>query len=125
MLCLTALADPTRRRIVELLAREEYTAGEIVAEFALSAPAISQHLKILREAGLVTVRAEGQRRVHVLNPAGFAELDVWLHRMKRTWSQQAENPNNAQPARAVIKDEPAHEPAAADDGWEIIKMENP
>jgi DNA-binding transcriptional ArsR family regulator len=125
VLSLAALADPTRRRIVELLARKEYTAGEVVAEFDLSAPAISQHLKLLREAGLVTVRVEGQRRVHALNPAGFAELDAWLNRTKRAWSEQQETPAETQPVRAAVKDEPAQEPAAADDGWEIIKMENP
>ena len=125
MLSLSALADPTRRRIVELLAEEEYTAGEIVEEFDMSAPAISQHLKILRDANLVKVRVEGQRRVHSLNPAGFAELDDWLHRTKRAWSEQQESPAETQSVRAVIKDERALEPAAADSGWEIIKMENP
>lgn len=125
MLSLSALADPTRRRIVELLATEEYTAGEIVDEFDMSAPAISQHLKILRDAKLLKVRVEGQRRVHSLNPAGFAELDAWLHRTKRAWSEQRETPAEAQPVRAVVKNEPVQEPAAADDGWEIIKMENP
>lgn len=125
MLSLSALADPTRRRIVELLAEEEYTAGEIVDEFDMSAPAISQHLKILRDANLVKVRVEGQRRVHSLNPAGFAELDAWLHRTKHAWSVQQETPVNTRPVRAVIKEAPAQEPAAADDGWEIIKMENP
>jgi len=125
VLSLSALADPTRRRIVELLATEEYTAGEIVDEFDMSAPAISQHLKILRDAKLLKVRVEGQRRVHSLNPAGFAELDAWLHRTKRAWSEQRETPAEAQPVRAVVKNEPVQEPAAADDGWEIIKMENP
>lgn len=127
MLSLSALADPTRRRIVELLAREEYTAGEIVAEFDLSAPAISQHLKLLREAGLVTVRVEGQRRVHALNPGGFAELDAWLHRTKRAWSGRGGTPQPAPAARVETKPRSAvePEPPAADDGWEIIKMENP
>lgn len=125
MLSLSALADPTRRRIVELLATEEYTAGAIVEEFDLSAPAISQHLKILRDANLVKVRVEGQRRVHSLNPAGFAELDAWLHRTKHAWSEQQGTPVGPQPVRAALKDEPVQEPAAADDGWEIIKMENP
>lgn len=91
----------------------------------MSAPAISQHLKILRDANLAKVRVEGQRRVHSLNPAGFAELDDWLHRTKRTWSEQHESPTEIQPVRAVIKDERTQEPAAADSGWEIIKMENP
>jgi DNA-binding transcriptional ArsR family regulator len=127
VLSLAALADPTRRRIVELLAREEYTAGEIVAEFDLSAPAISQHLKLLREAGLVTVQVEGQRRVHALNPDGFAELDAWLHRTKRAWSGRGETPRPVPVAPVGAKPRPAAEPEppAADDGWEIIKMETP
>ena len=83
-----ALVDPTRRRIVELLAQRERTAGEIVAEFDLTAPAISQHLKVLREAGLVTVRAEGQRRIQSINPAGFDELEEWLDKTRRVWSRR-------------------------------------
>lgn len=88
MLSFSALADPTRRRIVELLAAGERPAGEIAAQFDLSAPAISQHLKVLRKAGLVTARVDGQRRIHALNPAGFAEIDAWLDRTHRFWSQR-------------------------------------
>ena len=88
MQSLAAIADPTRRRIVELLARRERTAGELVAEFDLSAPAISQHLNILREAGLVVTRAEGQSRIQSLNPAGFDELDSWLENTRSVWSRR-------------------------------------
>lgn len=88
MEALSALADPTRRRIVELLAQRDRTAGEIVAEFDMTAPGISQHLKVLREAGLVTVRAEGQQRIQALNPAGFDELDAWLDKTRRAWSRR-------------------------------------
>ncbi len=88
MQSLLALADPTRRRIVELLAQRDRTAGEIVDEFDMSAPAISQHLKVLREAGLVTVRAEGQSRIQALNPSAFDELDAWLDKTRRQWSQR-------------------------------------
>lgn len=88
MQSLTALADPTRRRIVELLAVRDRTAGDIVGEFDLSAPAISQHLKVLRDAGLVAVRADGQRRIHSIDPAGFDELDAWLAKTRRFWSQR-------------------------------------
>src|SRR5476651_142724 len=88
MQSLLALVDPTRRRIVELLAQRDRTAGELVAEFDLSAPAISQHLKVLREAGLVTVRAEGQSRVQALNPAGFGDLENWLQKTRSVWSQR-------------------------------------
>ena len=88
MQSLLAIADPTRRRIVELLAVRERTAGELVDEFDMSAPAISQHLKVLREAGLVTVRAEGQSRVQALNPDGLDELDAWLEKMRSIWSRR-------------------------------------
>ena len=88
MQSLLAIADPTRRRIVELLAVRERTAGELVAEFDVSAPAISQHLKVLREAGLVTVRAEGQSRIQALNPDGFDELDNWLEKTRSVWSRR-------------------------------------
>src|SRR5437762_10727725 len=88
MQSLLAIADPTRRRIVELLAVRERTAGELVEEFDLSAPAISQHLNVLREAGLVTTRAEGQTRIQALNPKGFDELDAWLYRTRQFWSQR-------------------------------------
>ena len=87
MQSLAAIADPTRRRIVELLAHRERTAGELVAEFDMSAPAISQHLKVLREAGLVTVRTEGQTRVQVLNPEGLDELGTWLEKTRSFWSK--------------------------------------
>lgn len=88
MQSLAAIADPTRRRIVELLAEGDRTAGELVQEFDLSAPAISQHLNVLREAGLVTTRAEGQTRIQTLNPAGFDELEAWLNRTRLFWSQR-------------------------------------
>ena len=60
MQSIAAIADPTRRRIVELLAKREHTSGELVAQFEMSAPAISQHLNVLREAGLVSTRAVGK-----------------------------------------------------------------
>jgi DNA-binding transcriptional ArsR family regulator len=82
---LAALADPTRRRIVELLGRGERSAGELVEEFDVSAPAISQHLKALREAGLVRVRVDAQRRIYALDPAGLAEIDAWLASVRRFW----------------------------------------
>ena len=88
MRSLEAIADPTRRRIVELLAERELSAGQLVEEFDLSAPAISQHLNVLREAGLVVTRAEGQSRIQSLNPAGFDELDAWLHQTRAVWSRR-------------------------------------
>ena len=88
MKSLLAIADPTRRRIVELLAERERTAGELVDEFDVSAPAISQHLNVLREAGLVITRAEGQSRIQSLNPAGLDEVDAWLEKTRSIWSSR-------------------------------------
>jgi len=88
MQSLAAIADPTRRRIVELLAIRDRTAGELVEEFDLSAPAISQHLNILRESGLIITRAEGQTRIQSLNPSGLDELDAWLEKTRAVWSRR-------------------------------------
>jgi DNA-binding transcriptional ArsR family regulator len=83
-----ALSDPTRRRIVELLAERELTAGELAAEFSTSRPAVSRHLRVLRGLGFVRVRSEAQRRVYSLDPAPLAELDDWLDRYRSFWSQR-------------------------------------
>jgi DNA-binding transcriptional ArsR family regulator len=82
---LAALADPTRRELVALLARGELAAGELAARFPVSRPAISRHLRVLREAGLVTVRQDGQRRVYAVAPQPMAELHAWLARYRRLW----------------------------------------
>ncbi|MBB4661879.1 ArsR/SmtB family transcription factor [Conexibacter arvalis] len=80
-----ALGEPNRRRIVELLSAGERTAGEVVAELqartAISQPAVSQHLRALRDAGLVRVRAEGTRRIYALDAAGLAAARDWLARL--------------------------------------------
>lgn len=78
MNALEALADPTRRRIVELLAEEERSAGEIASHFPTSRPGVSRHLRVLREAGLVQVREDGQRRLYSLEPEPLADLRAWL-----------------------------------------------
>lgn len=88
MQSLLAIADPTRRRIVELLAERERTSGELVEEFDMSAPAISQHLNVLRDAGLVVTRAEGQSRIQSLNPHGFDEVEAWLEKTRSIWSSR-------------------------------------
>src|ERR1700737_614538 len=80
-----ALADPTRRRIVEMLAARELPAGEIARRFDMTAPAVSQHVRLLRDAGLVHVRRDAQRRIYALDPRGLAELDEWLGRFRRFW----------------------------------------
>ena len=85
MLGFMALSDPTRRRIVEMLATRELRAGEIARRFDMTAPAVSQHLKLLREAGLVQVRRDAQRRIYASDPAGLAEMDAWLGRFRRLW----------------------------------------
>ena len=85
MRTLEALADPTRRRIVELLADGERSAGEIASHFSTSRPGISRHLRVLREHGLVRARGEAQRRLYSLDPAPLQELDEWLHRYRRFW----------------------------------------
>lgn len=83
-----AIADPTRRRIVELLADGERSAGEIAAEFETSRPGVSRHLRVLREHGLVQVRDEGQRRLYSLDPAPLQELDAWLERYRGFWANR-------------------------------------
>lgn len=82
----TALADPTRRRIVEMLSAGELSAGEISRRFDISAPAVSQHLKALKAARLVRVRVDAQRRIYAIDPQGIAEVDAWLQRVRRFWN---------------------------------------
>ena len=83
--CFAALADPTRRRIVETLAGGPLSSGEIAAHFTISAPAVSQHLKALRDARLVRVQVRAQRRIYELDADGFAELDRWLGAIRQSW----------------------------------------
>lgn len=83
----TALADPTRRKIVEHLASAPLAAGDIAARFPLSKPAISQHLNALKAAHLVTVEVRGQQRIYRLNKAGLDEMDDWIARTRRHWTQ--------------------------------------
>lgn len=81
-----ALADPTRRQIVERLGAGAASAGELSRAFPVSRPAISRHLRVLREAGLVRYRRDAQRRIYSLNPAPLEDLDRWLARYRRFWS---------------------------------------
>jgi len=85
---LEALADPTRRKIVELLATQDRNAGEIASHFRVSRPAVSRHLRVLREHGLVQTRAEGQQRIYSLDPAPLAELDEWLAHYRSFWTNR-------------------------------------
>lgn len=88
MKAVAALADPTRQTIVELLADGELDAGEIATRFSISRPAVSRHLRVLREHGLVRVRAEAQRRIYSLDPAPLAELDAWLTHYRGFWENR-------------------------------------
>lgn len=81
-----ALADPTRRRIVETLAVGETAFGDLAAQFAMSRPAVSQHLRVLREAGIVVARADAQRRIYRLDDDALDELDAWLARVRHFWN---------------------------------------
>ncbi|MEV5909219.1 transcriptional regulator [Streptomyces sp. WAC 01325] len=83
----SALADPHRRAIVALLLERPRSVGEIVEECGLSQPSTSKHLKVLREAGLVRVRQDAQRRVYALDPAPIAALDAWLAPYRKLWNR--------------------------------------
>ena len=82
----TVLADPTRRQIIEALCRGERGFGEIAAHFEMSRPAVSQHLKVLRDADIVFVRADAQRRIYRLNEKALEDVDEWLQTVRRFWS---------------------------------------
>ena len=88
MRSLNALADPTRQRIVEMLAAGALSSGDIARRFGVSAPAISQHLRALREAKLVRVRAQAQKRFYELDPEGVGELADWINRIRSFWSEK-------------------------------------
>lgn len=80
-----AIADPTRRSIVMSLASGERAFGELADQFEMSRPAVSQHLKVLRDAGIVTVRPDAQRRIYSLSSGGLDELDDWLQTVREFW----------------------------------------
>ncbi|MCT2586082.1 ArsR/SmtB family transcription factor [Actinophytocola gossypii] len=79
------LAEPNRRRILDLLCAGERSAGEFVDHLPLAQPTVSKHLKLLRDAGLVEVRQDAQRRVYRLRPAPLAEVDAWLEPYRAHW----------------------------------------
>jgi DNA-binding transcriptional ArsR family regulator len=89
MHALDVLGDPVRRRILELLATGELSsgsiAGDIQAEFGITQPAVSQHLRVLRDSGFTTVRAEGTRRLYAVESAPLQEVDMWLDPFRRFW----------------------------------------
>src|SRR3954452_6543390 len=89
------LGDPVRRRILELLVEGEHASGEVVEvisqEFGITQSAVSQQLKILRESGFATVRAEGTRRVYAVDAGPLAEVDAWLNQFRRFWGPPLES----------------------------------
>ncbi|MBG6237752.1 DNA-binding transcriptional ArsR family regulator [Mycetocola sp. CAN_C7] len=92
MHALDILGDPVRRRILEVLAAGELPAGAIVdtiaAEFGISQPAVSQHLRVLRDSGFTTVRADGRRRIYAVDPAPLREADEWFDTFRGFWTQR-------------------------------------
>lgn len=86
------LGDPVRRRILELLLEDERSSGQVVAviaaEFGISQPAVSQHLRVLRENGFARVRAEGNRRLYAVEPGPLQDVDRWLDPFRAFWSQR-------------------------------------
>jgi DNA-binding transcriptional ArsR family regulator len=98
---LAALADPTRQRIVEMLASGPLAAGTIASRFKLSPPAISQHLKTLKKARLVTVKPVAHKRIYQLDPEGVDELAAWVETIRAFW-----NPRLDALAAALTQDKP-------------------
>ena len=89
------LGDPVRRRILELLADGEVTSGAITAvvqaEFGISQPAVSQHLRVLRESGFASVRPQGTRRLYAVEATSLREIDDWLDHFRRFWEQRLDS----------------------------------
>ncbi len=82
----SAIADPVRREILMLLRERVMSAGEIADCFDISRPAVSRHLRVLREAGLVSSRVDAQRRVYSIDPGPLAEIDAWIARFRPFWT---------------------------------------
>ena len=86
-----AIAEPNRRRILDLLKDGERPAGDVVEALGLSQPGVSKHLKLLREAGLVRVRADGQRRLYSVEPREFAAVEAWLRPYVEFWRSRLDD----------------------------------
>ncbi len=85
------LVEPRRRRILDLVRDGERSVGELVAELSVSQPAVSKHLRVLRDAGLVSVRIDEQRRLYRLRPGPLRELDAWLAPYRRLWNERLDS----------------------------------
>jgi DNA-binding transcriptional ArsR family regulator len=88
---LDVLAEPNRRRILDLVRERERPVGDLVDELRLSQPAVSKHLRVLREAGLVAVRTDAQRRLYSVDPEPLRDLDAWLAPYRRLWSERLDD----------------------------------
>src|SRR5437016_6527633 len=113
------LAEPNRRRILDLVREGERPVGHLVDELRLSQPAVSKHLRVLREAGLVEVRTDAQRRLYRVNPRPLRDLDAWLEPYRRMWPSRLDDlerhlttmPDlDAVPDRDAVPDERPKEP---------------
>lgn len=91
MQAFAALADDTRLRLVEELRKGERAVGDLVEVVRLRQPTVSQHLKVLKDAGLVRVRPDAQRRLYSLDPKGFEVIELWLERHRRTWAKRLDD----------------------------------
>ena len=87
---IAVLAEPTRRRILDELRLADSSVGQLVDRLAMSQPAVSKHLKVLREAGYVTSRTAAQQRIYSLEPGPFRALDAWLAPYRRMWTRHLE-----------------------------------
>ncbi|MDE0170869.1 MAG: metalloregulator ArsR/SmtB family transcription factor [bacterium] len=96
------LREPVRRRILELLAESEHSSGQVTAviakEFGITQPAVSMHLRVLRESGFATVRPEGARRIYTMDGGPLAEMDAWLQQFRTFWDHRL-NPLDTEIAR--------------------------
>ena len=97
------LADPARRRVVDALSRGERQVNDLVAEAGLHQSGVSRHLRILHDAGFVTMRPEGQRRLYSLKPDRFRELDAWLATYRQLWEARLDRFGDALAARQQLR----------------------
>ncbi len=112
-----AVADPTRRRILELASECERSVGELTDEFAMSGPAVSRHLRVLREAGMIECRRNGTRRMYRLRPESLDEVNSWVEATKQLWSHRLD-------ALAVHLDSvAANESVAVNEGSPVLVEE--
>jgi DNA-binding transcriptional ArsR family regulator len=88
---LAVLAEPTRRRIVDALRLAESSVGDLVGALGMSQPAVSKHLRVLRDAGVVSARTSAQQRIYRLEPGPFRELDAWLAPYRRLWTRHLDD----------------------------------